>query len=62
MTRQQKLDAIWNAKHPDFRGITADGRRTILVNGGGLGTMLAYLDGLSDQEIEALLPRVRRDH
>ncbi|BAV52683.1 Uncharacterized protein MLTONO_p0213 (plasmid) [Mesorhizobium loti] len=62
-TREEKLEAIWAGTHPDFRGIagSADpsawpaehrGKRTILVNAGGHGTILKLLEDLTDEEIE----------
>lgn len=71
MTRDQKLDAIWASTHPDFRG-TADGvvtatwpqkhrsDRTILVYEAGAGTVLKFLDALTDEEIEQKLPSRRQ--
>lgn len=67
MTREEKLEAIWNAKHPDFKGIAGDtnpdawpkedrGKRTIVVYGGADGTILKLLENLTDEEIEYLLP------
>lgn len=67
MTREEKLEAIWNAKHPDFKGIAGSenpqawpgehhGKRTIVVNGGAEGTILKLLENLTDEEIEHLLP------
>ncbi|MHA6645768.1 DUF1419 domain-containing protein [Mesorhizobium sp. A623] len=74
MTREEKLEAIWSATHPDFRGIAGEtnshawppehrGKRTILVNSAGHGTILKLLQDLSDIEIDRLLPvsRSRRD-
>ncbi|KQU81779.1 hypothetical protein ASD12_32370 [Mesorhizobium sp. Root102] len=63
MTREEKLEAVWAGTHPDFRGIagSADpsawpaahrGKRTILVNRGGHGTILKLLEDLTDEEIE----------
>lgn len=67
MTRDEKLEAIWNATHEDFKGIAGAlnpnawppkdrGKRTILVNAGGLGTVLKLLEDLSDEEIAEKLP------
>lgn len=67
MTREEKLEAIWNATHPDFKGIASDanpdiwplehhGKRTILVNAGGQGNVLKLLEDLSDEEIDSLMP------
>ncbi|RWL87327.1 MAG: DUF1419 domain-containing protein [Mesorhizobium sp.] len=66
MTREEKLEAIWADTHPDFRGTagSADpggwpaehrGKRTILVNAGGHGTVLKLLEDLTDEEIEEKL-------
>jgi len=67
MTRDEKLELIWSRTPADYRGIAGDtnpdawprehrGKRTILVNGGGAGTILKLLEDLADQEIEAMLP------
>jgi hypothetical protein len=74
MTREEKIEEIWSATHPDFRGIADEansqawppehrGKRTILVNAGDQGTILKSLEDLSDAEINRLLPvsRSRRD-
>lgn len=65
MTREEKLEAIWAGTHPDFRGIAGvdpsawpaehRGKRTILVNAGGHGTILKLLEDLTDEEIEEKL-------
>ncbi|WP_454887920.1 DUF1419 domain-containing protein [Sphingomonas oryzagri] len=63
MTRDERLEAIWANTHPDYRGIAGAanpsawppehrGKKTILVNGGGVGTMLKLLEELTDAEIE----------
>lgn len=70
MTRAEKLEAIWNATHPDFKGIAGEiqphtwpaehrGKRVILVNDGGNGTILKLLEELSDDEIDSRLPAIR---
>lgn len=73
MTRAEKIEAIWAATHPDNRGIAGEtdlqawppeqrGKRTILIDAGGPGTVLKILEDLSDVEIDALLsgsPRPR---
>jgi hypothetical protein len=67
MTREEKIEEIWSATHPDFRGIAGEtgsqawppehrGKRTILVNTGDQGTILQLLEELSDAEINWLLP------
>lgn len=66
MTREEKLEAIWNATHPDFRGHAGDidpeawpqehrGKRTIVV--GGEGGVRKLLEDLSEDEVARLLPR-----
>ena len=70
MTREEKLEAIWNATHPDFKGIAGGanpdawpvehhGKRTILVDGGRHGTTLKLLEDLSDDEINSRMPAIR---
>ncbi|MFC3726199.1 DUF1419 domain-containing protein [Neoaquamicrobium sediminum] len=63
MTRTERLDHIWSATHGDYRGYADDrwpeadqGKRTVLVYGGGRGTILKLLDDLTHAEIEAKLP------
>jgi len=67
MTREEKLEAIWNATHEDFKGFAGDanpdawpkedrGKRSIVVNGGAKGTILKLLENLTDDEIDHLLP------
>jgi len=69
MTREEKLEAIWNSTHPDFKGIAGEanpdawpnehhGKRTILVNGGKCGTVLKLLEDLSDDEIDIRMPAI----
>ncbi|WP_184878764.1 DUF1419 domain-containing protein [Mesorhizobium sangaii] len=70
MTREEKLEAIWNATHPDFKGIAGEanpdawpvehhGKRTILVNASEQGTVLKLLEDLSDEEIDSRMPAIR---
>lgn len=70
MTREEKLEAIWNATHPDFRTIVGStnpdawpvehhGTRAVLVGGGGRGTVLKLLEDLSDDEIDIRMPTIR---
>jgi hypothetical protein len=70
MTREEKLEAIWNATHSDFKGIAGKtnsdawpvehhSKRTILVDGGRHGTTLKLLEDLSDDEIDHRMPAVR---
>ena len=69
MTRQEKLEAIWSATHPDFKGIAGGanpdawppehhGKRTILINAGTQGTVLKLLEDLSDEEIDNRMPAI----
>ncbi|WP_011579026.1 MULTISPECIES: DUF1419 domain-containing protein [Chelativorans] len=72
MTRAEKLEAVWHRTHDDFKGIAGAaspdawppehrGKRTILVNGGAVGTVLKLLENLTDAEIAEMLG-ARRDH
>jgi hypothetical protein len=63
MSRAEKLDHIWSTTHADYRGYagerwpgTDQGKRTVLVYGGGKGSVLKLLDDLTDAEISAKLP------
>jgi Protein of unknown function (DUF1419) len=63
MTRTERLEHIWSSTHDDFRGyagarwpVALQGKRTVLVFRGGLGTVLKLLDDLTDEEIAAKLP------
>lgn len=63
MTRTERLDHIWSATHADYRGYAgerwpeaAQDKRTVLVYGGGQGTVLKLLDDLTEVEISAKLP------
>lgn len=66
MTRAEKLELVWNRTPEDYRGHAGSlnpsawppkhrGKRTILINGGGAGTVLTLLEDLSDEEIDELL-------
>jgi hypothetical protein len=70
MTREEKLEAIWNTMPADFKRVTGDanrdaspaeprGKRTIFINAGGQGTVPKLLEDLSDDEADKLL-RVSR--
>ena len=70
MTREEKLEAIWFATHADFKGVAGaanpgvwpvehHGKRTILVNAVGQGTVLKLLEDLSDEEIDTRMPAIR---
>lgn len=63
MTREKRLEHIWSSTHDDYRGYAGEhwpaamrGKRTVLVYGGGRGTVLKLLDDLSDDEVSAKLP------
>lgn len=67
MTREEKLEAIWNATHADFKGLAGDanpdawprehrGKRTIVVYIKAEGSVLKLLENLTDEEIDYLLP------
>jgi hypothetical protein len=63
MTREERLEHIWSSTHYDYRGYAGErwpaamrGKRTVLVYGGGRGTVLKLLDDLTDDEISAKLP------
>lgn len=69
MTREEKLEAIWNATHPDFKGIAGEfdpgdwpaedhGKRIVLVRGGPDG-VLKLLEELSDDEIDTRMSAIR---
>lgn len=62
MTREEKLELIWNTTPADYRGIAGAsnpdawpaqyrGKRTILMNGGAAGTILVLLEDLSDEQV-----------
>ncbi|MFD2051914.1 DUF1419 domain-containing protein [Mesorhizobium calcicola] len=70
MTREEKLEAIWNTTHPDFKGIAGEinpdawpvehhGKRAVLVDGGRDGTILKRLEDLSDDEIDSRMSAIR---
>lgn len=70
MTREEKLEAIWSATKPDFKGIAGEtnpdawppehhGKRTLLVYIVGQGTTLKLLEDLNDEEIDSRMPDVR---
>ncbi len=69
MTREEKLEAIWNATHPGFRGIAGKSdpgdwpaehhdKRFVLVRGGS-ARVLKLLEDLSDDEIEIGMSAIR---
>lgn len=69
MTREEKLEAIWNATHPDFKAIVGEsdpddwpaehhGKRAVLAQGGP-ARILKLLEDLSDDEIDIRMPAIR---
>jgi hypothetical protein len=69
MTREEKLEAIWNATHPDFKGIAGkfdsgdwpaehQGKRFVLTRGGP-AKVLKLLEDLSDDEIDIRMSAIR---
>lgn len=69
MTREEKLEVIWNATHPDFKAIAGEpdpddwpaehhGKRAVLAQGGP-ARILKLLEDLSDDEIDIRMPDVR---
>ena len=69
MTREEKLEAIWSATHPDFKGIAGEanpgdwpaehhGKRVVLVRGGS-DRVLKLLEDLSDEEIDIRMAAIR---
>lgn len=70
MTREEKLEAIWNITPVELRGTARNadsetgraedrGKRTILVNAGRNYAAFKLLDDLSDLEIDECLSKVR---
>ncbi|MER9074155.1 DUF1419 domain-containing protein [Mesorhizobium sp. M0904] len=70
MTREEKLEAIWNIIPVELRGTARNadpetgwaehqGKRTILVNAGRRDAAFRLLDDLSELEIEEFLSKVR---
>ncbi|CAM5290935.1 hypothetical protein ATER59S_00538 [Aquamicrobium terrae] len=68
MTREEKLEAIWNATHPDCRGIAGEsnpdawpedhkGKRAIVVDDNG-AAVLKLLEHLTDDEIDARMANI----
>jgi hypothetical protein len=63
MTREERLEHIWSSTHDDYRGYASErwavhlcGKRTVLLYGGPLGTVLKLLGDLTEAEILAKLP------
>jgi hypothetical protein len=63
MTHEERLEHIWSSTHDDYRGYAGErwpaamrGKRTVLVYGGGRGTVLKLLHDLTDDEVSAKLP------
>jgi hypothetical protein len=57
MTHAEKLDIIWEAKHPDYKGMR-NGQRCVLVLRSE-GTCSVPLESLTDDEVERLLPKTK---
>jgi hypothetical protein len=68
-TREEKLEAIWNATHPEFKGVAGEsgpgdwqpehhGKRFILDRS-GKARMPRLLEELSDEEIEIGISAIR---
>lgn len=53
-TRDQALTLIWRHTHKDFK--STSGARSVLMNVRGKGTCLVYLEGMTDEQINELLP------
>jgi hypothetical protein len=69
MTREEKLEAIWNATHPGFKGIAGEsgihdwpaqhhGKRFVLARSGP-ARVLKLLEDLSDDEIDIRMSAIR---
>lgn len=69
MTREEKLEAIWNATYPDFKGIAGEmdpdawpverhGKRVVFVEGDP-GRRMKLLEHLSDDEIDIRMAALR---
>lgn len=69
MTREEKLEAIWSATHPDFKGFAGKSdpgdwpaehhdKRVVLVRGGP-AKVLKLLEDLSDDEIDIRMAAIR---
>jgi hypothetical protein len=52
-----KIDRVWYATHSDFR-MTIDGRQCVLACRNG-ATVPAFLDQMSEAELDARLPKSR---
>jgi hypothetical protein len=59
MTRDQKLKLVWRHTHRDYKGGVGD-QRSIMVY--RQGTCLVLLKDLTDEEIEARLPRASKEN
>jgi hypothetical protein len=58
VTRDQKLKLVWRETHRDYKGML-NGERSIMVY--RQGTCLVLLKDLTDEEIEARLPRASKE-
>ena len=57
MTRAQKLKLVWRHTHRDFKGVAEDGTKRVLLFVPGVGTCSVPLETLTDEQIEAKLPK-----
>lgn len=63
MSHEERIEHIWSSTHDDYRGYAGErwpecdrGKRTVLLYGGKEGTILKFLDQLTDAEVSAKLP------
>lgn len=57
--REKKLGTIWRFTHRDFKGVAEDGTKMVLLFVPGTGTCSVPLETLTDEQIEAKLPKAR---
>ncbi|MDE5446467.1 hypothetical protein GWG65_34925 [Bradyrhizobium sp. CSA207] len=57
MTREQKLKLVWRHTHRDYKGTLKGERSTLIYRN---GTCLVLLKDLTDEEIEARIPRAAK--
>jgi hypothetical protein len=61
MTREQKLKLVWRHTHRDYKG-KVNGERTILMYCEGEGTCLVFLKSLTDEQLDARIPRAVKEN